>query len=468
MKIRFAISAALSLMIFGCGLDETAQFSRGARSSTGTLLAIYEDLLIQDVCATADGKLLANDPYDPCPAGSTRRDLRVGEALPYHRHDQPGPGAPQGYQRHDSFPRPGNGSGLRYVHPFDFAPFGEFNPDHDGYDVVEADGGFTSIIGTRDPVGLAQTFFGPGCALDDSWMLFPTSGFEAGGERTAQLVLVGWERAGSGFPGRCPGRYDRSLTRWQQRSVDLGGVSGSRTKHLDALVVDHYGGATIATADHIERFYFTGLYGLTRWERWQRSGTPRAEGCNGPTSEAGFVRLDCRDWSNVVSDPLPYPADAWPTPYARSNLVRNHDFASNTVSSWQRLGTSTSGATTNWSLIPDSDGIHLATNCAGTCSPGQCIFQDVPRSGLTGSFRYGGQFRAEGGRGAIEFVVFQRDAAARILSRHSVSVVADGTAQRVTSPPFTVNTGTDHFRITVYLNAPNTFHFDDVWLAAAP
>lgn len=437
----------------------------GAGDDPMLLPETYEDLLVQDVCATADGRLLAADPYDGCPSGSTRRDLRIGEPLPYHRHDQPGPGAPQGYQRHDSFPRPGAGTGTRYVHPFDFAPFGEYNPDHDGYDVVEADGSHASIIGTRDPVGLAQTFFGPGCALDDSWLLFPTSGYAAGGSKLAQLILVGWERAMAAYPGRCPARYDQSYTSWQRRTVDFGGVGGGRSKRIEALVVDHYGGGAIATADHIERFYFTRIYGLTRWERWQRTGTPRAEGCSGPTSEAGFVRLDCRDWTHVIADPSPYPTEAWPTPYAQANLVENHDFGGRTVSRWERLGKSTAGAPTNWSIISDADGAHLATNCAGSCSPGQCIFQDVPRRDLGGSFRFGGRFWAEGGSGALEFVVFQRDKSATILERHSVPITAGATPVRVVSPAFPIRATTDHLRITVYLNAPNTFHFDDVFLA---
>ena len=91
----------------------------------------------------------------------------------------------------------------------------------------------------------------------------------------------------------------------------------------------------------------------------------------------------------------------------------------------------------------------------------------MPRGGLAGSFRFGGNFWAEGGSGAVEFVVFQLDAASRIVGRHSVPLVASGTAQRVTSPEFPVHPSADHFRITVYLNAPNTFHFDDIWLARA-
>ncbi len=370
-----------------------------------------------------------------------------------------------GYQRHDSFPRPGPGP--RFVHSFDFAPFGEYNPDRDGYDVVEADGSYAAIIGTRDPVGLAQTFFGPGCALDDGWLLFPKTGYAAGGERLAQLVLVGWERAATSYPGRCPGRYDRSLTRFGQRIVTFGNVYGSREKTLPALVVDHYGGDRVTTADHIERFYFTRSYGLTRWERWGRTGAPRSEGCNGAVSEAGFVRVDCRDWTHIVPDPTPYPSEAWPTPYADANLVRNHDFGDGSARYWERIGTSRSGAITNLSIVSDGSGHHLASNCAGSCSPGQAVFQDVPRAGLGGSFRFGARLWAEGGSGSVEFVVFQRDARATILARHSVPLVVDGTPRRVVSPSFAVLPGTDHLRITVYLNAPNTFHADDFFLARA-
>ena len=85
------------------------------------------DYLIQDVCAGADDVALPVDPYDGCPAGAQRRDLKLGEALPYHRHDQPDGNNPLGFQRHDSFPLAalsgdGRAMGLRAVNPFDFPP----------------------------------------------------------------------------------------------------------------------------------------------------------------------------------------------------------------------------------------------------------------------------------------------------------------------------------------------------------
>jgi hypothetical protein len=428
------------------------------------VVTTLEDWLVQDVCVSAAGELLADDPGDGCPAGATRRDLAPDDALPYHRHDQPGPGAPQGYQRKDSVPRPD----LRTVHSFDFAPFGEFNPDRDGYDVVEAEGEYSSIIGTRDPTGLAQTFYGQGCRLDDGWLLLPRSGFDGAGARTATLSLVGWERGGTNFPGPCPSRYDRAATPFARRPVTFGGLNGAPSRPLEAIVVDHYGGADIPTADHLERFYFTRVYGLTRWERWENNrGTPRQEGCNGAVTEGTLRRVDCRDWTHVIPDPLPTPAALWPTPYAPSNVVRNHDFGSGRFDPWERLGASTSGMITNVSVITDGDGSHhLATNCAGECSPGQNVFQDIPRAGLNGAYRFGIRAWSEGGPGSLELVVFQRDARAAIVQRDAVTVTTRGAeALRVTSPTFTVRPETDHFRFTVYLNAPNTFHVDDAWLS---
>jgi hypothetical protein len=425
--------------------------------------ATLDDYLIQDVCVTAEGALLSDDPWDGCPAGAVARDLRVGEALPYHRHDQPGPGAPLGYQRKDSYPRPD----ARTVHSFDFAPFGEFNPDRDGYDVVETDGDYSSIIGTRDPTGLAQTFYGVGCRLDDAWLLLPRVGFEGAGMRTATLALVGWERAAQSYPGPCPARYDRSLTPYASRRVTFGGVNGAREKSLDAIVVSHYGGEAVATADHIERFYFTRAYGLTRWERWENNrGAPRTEGCNGPTAEGTFRRVDCRDWTQVFADETPTPAEVWPTPYAASNLVRNHDFGSGAGAPWERMGTSTTGAMTNVLVVRDADGnANLATNCAGPCSPGQNVYQDVPRQGLAGRYRFGARLWSETPGAAVELVVFQRDASARIVQRDAVSLTVGTRRERVTTAAFAVDPATDHFRFTLYLNAPNTVHLDDAWIS---
>lgn len=435
----------------------------GVDSGPPARSADLRDWLIQDVCARPDGTLLADDPWSGCPSGSNRRDLAIGEALPYHRHDQPAPGAPLGYQRHDSFPR--SGAGARQLSTFDFAPFGEFNPTQDGYDALELDGAYASIIGTRDPVGLSQTFFGS-CRLDDAWVLAPTSDFLAGGDIVARLRLVAWERQGQAFPGRCPSGNDASFTRWGIRPVDFAGLGGVPTKRMDALVVDHHGGDNPVTADHIERFYFTTAYGLTRWERWQNNGgTPRPEGCLGATTEGAFRRLDCRDWTHIIPDATPFPPGAWPSPYVDGNLVRNHDFGGATFASWDRLGVSMSGAQTNVSVVEEGGDHHVATNCGGACSAGQSVFQDVPRDGVAGTMRFGFRVRVEAASAPIELVVFERDAAAAIVARHALRLTAGRSWARATSEPFQVSAATAQFRVTVYLSSADTFRVDDFWLS---
>lgn len=435
--------------------------------------ATAADYLIQDVCARPGGAPLAVDPFDGCPAGSSRRDLRMGEALPYHRHDQPDGANPQGFQRHDSFPVPGPAGAPRLVHPFDFPPFGEQNGP-DGYDVAEADGAWAAIVGTRDPTGLAQTFFGPGCALADSWILAPTANPAASGSTVAMLRGAGWERAGQPFPGACPGGRDAAYTAWRALpAFPFGGQGGARTRRIDAILSEHYGGADPATADHIEKFYLTRLYGLTRWERWQNGRlhpgtTPKAAGCGGATSDGDFLRVDCRDWTHVVPEPLPWPGQAWATPYGAANLLRNGDFGLGAVEPWARLGESQDGKPTNWSLLRDGGGgTYLATNCGGPCSAGQSIYQDVPLGAPPARLRFGARLQTDAGSGAAELVLFQRDARAAILQRDALPVVAGPAAARVASAPIAVNPAARELRVQLYLNAPSTFRLDDVWVAAA-
>lgn len=427
----------------------------------------FEDYLIQDVCEGGNG-LLSDDPYDGCPQGSAQRNLRVGDPLPYHRHDQPDGNNPLGFQRHDSFPRPGPGGTIRYVHPFDFAPFGEYNPASDGYDVSEADGDWAAIVGTRDPGGLAQTFYAPGCAMTDSWLLAPTATYSSKANRVAMLRIAAWEKNNQAFPGACPNGFDAAYTEWEMQSgVVFGGLFGARTKKLDALVSSHYGGANPMTADHIERFYFTRIYGLTRWERWQNNGgVEKPAGCNGPTVMGSFKRVDCRDWSNILPEPLAWPGEAWPTPYADGNLAQNGDFGRNDVTGWNRMGTSKEGAMTNWSLLKDgSGGIYLATNCGGTCTPGQSIYQDIPRGSLGGRFRFGAKIQTDNGNGTGELVVFQRDGQAGIVERDAIPVAPGPAAERFVSPEFTVQPGTVQLRVQFYLSSSHTFRLDDVWIA---
>jgi hypothetical protein len=65
----------------------------------------------------------------------------VGEALPYHHHDQPQPGHPDGMQPQDSYPMLDLHGSLRVVNPFDDAPFDRFKASGGGYDIYRVNGG---------------------------------------------------------------------------------------------------------------------------------------------------------------------------------------------------------------------------------------------------------------------------------------------------------------------------------------
>ncbi len=90
------------------------------------------------------------------------------------------------------------------------------------------------------------------------------------------------------------------------------------TVPLDAVVSEHHGGAAIAHAEHLERFYFARDLGLVRWERWENMAVSRlpdrtrmaaliaASGrCPQPVAfsdppGADWRMVDCRTWTNFV------------------------------------------------------------------------------------------------------------------------------------------------------------------------
>lgn len=116
--------------------------------------AELRDYLIQKVCVDAGGTVLIADPWQP-PAGATLRNLAIGEKLPYFKHDQPMPGLPSGYQRHDSYPALDAAGNEIIVNPFYYG-------DHpgNGVDVYRILDGWTSVGETQDGGGFSTTFFG--------------------------------------------------------------------------------------------------------------------------------------------------------------------------------------------------------------------------------------------------------------------------------------------------------------------
>jgi hypothetical protein len=123
---------------------------------SAALPSVY-DWITKDVCADASNQPVAADPYDGCPAGTTERDIQIGEALPYLNHDQPYTGHPDGYQRHDAYPVLDKSGNPLIVVEMDFGydrPYGTFEAgDGDGYDLYSINNGWVSAGGTRDGGG---------------------------------------------------------------------------------------------------------------------------------------------------------------------------------------------------------------------------------------------------------------------------------------------------------------------------
>jgi hypothetical protein len=267
--------------------------------------------------------------------------------LPYHKHDHPAPqdrqSAPEGYQRHDSFPVETEGLGTVVEHSFDFGNggrrFGVFDRGSDGGDVavISADISFGAVsFGATEAGGDFNLWVGecrgdiePG-ALRRSWLILEFDPNRPGplrGQTVARLNAVRGDRA------ECPTRLNSALTRWHVAPFAYrAGPGQGPTVTLTSLISDHYGGADRDTADHIERFYFTRELGGTRWERWQNArgnkqfgaaviaqraawfaATGRCGAAEPPAGDAPMVLIDCREWTRIISpaDPTGDPPGFW-------------------------------------------------------------------------------------------------------------------------------------------------------------
>lgn len=229
------------------------------------------DFLIQDVCvdATTGAVLPRGDPA----ACAQHRDLRVGETLPYHKHDfDTSTGVL--YQLCDAFPLPHADGTVRVVHSLDFANHGaavdnltfvQFDHNLDGYNANQASTAFASIVGTADPSCLSQPcpeyFVAPAgnhtgnanqsCNLLDAWGLWdrawlaravaaPPAPTPAG----SHLFRLNIQRATPPSSGTCPPFYNDAFTEFALlRNYTF--LSG---KSLTTVRQQHWAGTTFAGA----------------------------------------------------------------------------------------------------------------------------------------------------------------------------------------------------------------------------
>eukprot|EP01032_Pedospumella_encystans_P015330 gene15330-17541_t len=437
----------------------------------------YLDWIVKSVCVDANGLLLKVDPYFGCPTGTTSRKLQAGDPLPYNNFEQ------MGYQISDSSVLlDKQGQPIMY-HNFDYEPFNQFNQysGSDGYDVYSLISNTVSVSNTKDGGGYGSTFYGKGCTYGNGWALFPQNDFLSGGQDYWPIMGIYWEHTGHSSPGNCPSSYStNTLTSWSLISnFVFSGVNGNPAKNIDALVSYHgfeteKNGITptsnFLANGHLEVFYYTELYGLTRWEVWKpvtsavNVGTHPVRGsaeCSGTGTGVykgiNFIITDCHDWSNVK--PVPGNGEIPQWPLVNANLLQYSHFEASGLSEtyqvgkWGRFGQSPAGNLINWSALVSTSGgdandgtgvAYLAFNCAagsdnacGTPGP-QAVYQDVAVDSLVCgdcAYLFGANVRTApgGGAGTLQIAI-------QILSTDSVGVqrlerlnATDGVTHNITS-----------------------------------
>lgn len=411
------------------------------------------DWLVQHICADASDRPTPVDPYGGCPAGTRERRLDVNDPLPYYRHDEPGQQShyPLGFQRHDAYPivdrRYG---GIVSANDFDFdysGPYGVMHPgDGDGYDVYRVVNGWVTGGDTRDGGGYSQSFFGADCKPFGGWVLFPV-GFlrelRPGAQGKTIVPIRGsyWEQAGMAWPGRCEqgvGFSTSTLTTWSfAPRHQFGGLGGRTSKQIDAIAATH-GSALPPNSPlgrfHLERIYFTDLYGATRWESWisnPEAPPTAATNCSGPTGMTyeghAYTRVACRDWPYTEINNPPRPHTPWP--YPEANILADWHFTNGEVSPWALQGAEISGELMNSRTAADTKlapgglahaaGVrYLQLFCPGNPQDCGTLYQDIPVTKLpkANSYDYGfsGAVAGDGG-GVIDVSLSQRDARGQSL-----------------------------------------------------
>jgi hypothetical protein len=503
MNVRSVL--LLGAVVLGIG---AAQAAAARPHSTDPM-----DWIIQHVCADAADKPIPADPYGGCPSGAHERRLKVGEPLPYYRHDEPVKDHPLGYQRHDAYPLVDRHyGGVFSANDFDFdyiEPYGVMHPgDGDGFDVYRVAEGWVSGGGTRDGGGFSASHFGTECKPWNGWVFFPVAflrELRPGAAGRAMVPIRGshWEEAGEPWPGRCEidkGFSKVTLSTWFfEPNHEFGGLNGTPKKQIDAIVATH-GSALPPNSPlgrlHLERIYFTDLYGATRWESWfsNPDNPPRPGGnCGGPTTMtyegAEYVRAECRDWSITGIYHPPRPHAPWP--YPETNILADWHFNNDDLSPWVSQGAlkaspENSRTAQDAGYEPNGPGLrYLRLSCPESAQDcGGTLHQDIPIKDLpkAKSYDYGfsGALAAEGdGDGMIEVSLSQRDAEGRSLwedrftahvrSRYRKWAVEDSvykasSAFLKTAPDFELKPGAVSLRLTLAPKIPQTYDILDTWI----
>lgn len=367
LSTRTLVSCAVLVLPAACAagseIHDTAELpdesDLGTTASGLTQIDDVMDWLIQDQCG-------AHPSADPSTCPTDHHNLARGEHLFYNRRDYD----PGGYV-HNSFPSWSDAEVV--INSLDGAPYNVWNiepagPQMDGYDVFEASPPYVSGIETRDGCGFAQTAGHRVPArsngvfiVDNGGILFPTEvpAINTTGTLSFPKELHYWELGGQARPGGqngwcyglgvrvgpllgdgtldCPStaasavpcQEQLNYTTWSRANRTF--TNGAT---LDAITSSVHTGPTLAQSQDKEVFLFTRLYGLTRWESWERGGTKPLVAdnvCNGAKlvndgTSPSWRMIGCREWTKIVRvDAVAFPQGwdtrSWPAPAPRYPTV---------------------------------------------------------------------------------------------------------------------------------------------------
>jgi hypothetical protein len=343
-------------------------------------------------------------------------------------------------------------------------------------------------------------------------VFFPATDHIAAG--SVELPLVGrhWQQNGETWPGRCdPSRLHPSSTSWEWLpAFPFGGIDGSPLKKLDALRTIHGNPERPAFIKHghLEVFYFTKLYGLTRWETWrprqqieqaqdrQRQADHARSVCSGPYEMAyrgaALIMTGCRDWSAVTVAASPEPPPAWPIPDL--NLLLNFSFAEG-ISAWTMSTASGDVAAPSAFQIahsrlprdvryiqPGGNGLrYLAADCSAKC-PSLSQTVPLPPTSAISHLVFGATIRSEAVPGTVGVGLTQFDGAGNWVNESVVTTqVMPGNDRFAGSEsillsstfvverrPVAVDPRTRAVRFTISPISPGRFDITDAWLMPSP
>jgi len=261
---------------------------------------------------------------------------------------------------------------------------------------------------------------------------------------------------------------------------------------------------------HMEVFYFTREYGMTRWEVWTptQQAPAKTTECVVPNTQIyngiTFIVSACHDWSKI-NGPLPTSAEVpvWPVPNV--NLLKNPHFiattspwtATTSIAASSQVSTAPAGVSFWRDSLFAKPGVgYLRLSCGVECTQDYSValYQDLPASQFkpSGSYAFGVSARTQPDsaqcpapcQGTIGVGIEQLDAAGNILSATTTQQTissdngtpdpATGEADSVylstafLSGAITVNPNASKIRFLISPQSAQNFDVLNAWLAAWP